>query len=330
MPASNVKLGYVLSSEEHAPLDLVRNAQRAEALGFDYASISDHFHPWIDEQGNSPFVWSVLGAIAEGTSRLRVGTGVTCPIIRTHPAIVAHAAATTAAMMPGRFYLGVGTGEALNEHITGEKWPPYDTRAEMLEESVEIMRALWRGDDVSYEGAYFTVENARLYTLPDEPPPVYVAASGPKAAELAGRIGEGLICSSPDGEIVDAFEKASGTGATGKPRYVQVSVCYAKDEAEARRTAHRVWPNAGLRGEMSQILPTPAHFEQAVQMVSEDDIAKTVVCGPDPERHRKAIQDAIDAGFDHVHIGQIGPDQEGFFRFYEREVLPKLVGAKAA
>jgi G6PDH family F420-dependent oxidoreductase len=330
MPASNVKLGYVLSSEEHAPLDLVRNAQRAEALGFDYASISDHFHPWIDEQGHSPFVWSVLGAIAEGTKRLRVGTGVTCPIIRTHPAIIAHAAATTAAMMPGRFYLGVGTGEALNEHITGEKWPPYDTRAEMLEEAVDIMRALWQGEDVSYEGAYYSVENARIYTLPDEPPPVYLAASGPKAAELAGRIGDGLICSSPDEEIVKAFQEASGTGAQARPRYVQVSVCYAKDEAEARRTAHRVWPNAGLRGEMSQILPTPAHFEQAVQMVTEEDIAKNVVCGPDPDRHAKAIQDAIDAGFDHVHIGQIGPDQEGFFRFYEREVLPRIEGLKAA
>jgi coenzyme F420-dependent glucose-6-phosphate dehydrogenase len=327
MPASNVSLGYVLSSEEHPPLDLVRNAQRAEAIGFEYASISDHFHPWIDAQGQSPFVWGVIGAVAQATQRLRLGTGVTCPTMRMHPAIVAHAAATAAALMPGRFYLGVGSGEALNEHITGGRWPPYDERAEMLEEAVEIIRRLWTGEDVSHRGVHFTVENARLYTLPDEPPPIVVAAGGPKAAALAGRIGDGLICSSADQEVVRAFK---ATGKATRPRYLQVSVCWAESEAEARRTAHRVWPTGALRGEMSQILPTPAHFEQAAQMVTEDDVAKGIVCGPDPEKHIKAIQDGIDAGYDHIHIGQIGPDQDGFFRFYERKVLPKLTGLKAA
>jgi G6PDH family F420-dependent oxidoreductase len=330
MPASTVKLGYVLSSEEHPPQDLVRNARRAEELGFDYVSISDHFHPWIDAQGQSPFVWSVVGAVAQATKRLNLITGVTCPTMRIHPAIIAQAAATSAALMPGRFSLGVGTGEALNEHITGDKWPPYETRAEMLEEALEIIRELWQGETVSHEGMYFTVENARIYTLPDEAPPIVVAASGPQAAELAGRIGDGLICSSLDEEVVRGFEKAGGADAKGRPRYLQVSVCWAEDEAAARRTAHEVWPIAGLRGELSQILPTPTHFEQAVQMVSEDDVAESVVCGPDPERHVKAIRDGIDAGYDHIHIGQIGPDQEGFFRFYEREVLPRLDVRKAA
>ncbi|MFL5771345.1 MAG: TIGR03557 family F420-dependent LLM class oxidoreductase [Chloroflexota bacterium] len=335
MPATNVSLGYSLSSEEHPPLDLVRNAQRAEALGFEYASISDHFHPWIDAQGHSPFVWSVLGAIAQGTSRLRVVTGVTCPTFRIHPAIVAQAAATVAAMMPGRFQLGVGSGEALNEHITGMRWPPYEKRAAMLEEAVAIIRELWAGDVVNHDGEHFTVENARIYTLPDEPPPVYVAAAGPEAAELAGRVGDGLICSSEDAEVVRRFDatpkSGGGTGRGGaRPHYLQVSVCWAKDEAEARRIAHRQWPIAGLRGEMSQILPTPTHFEQAAKMVSEEDISKGIVCGPDPDKHLEAIQSGIDAGYDHIHIGQVGPDQEGFFRFYEREVLPKLRGLKAA
>ncbi|HEX5015080.1 MAG TPA: TIGR03557 family F420-dependent LLM class oxidoreductase [Candidatus Limnocylindrales bacterium] len=330
MPASNVKLGYVLSSEEHPPLDLVRNAARAEELGFDYVSISDHFHPWIDAQGQSPFVWSVIGGVAQATKRINLITGVTCPTIRIHPAIIAQAAATSAALMPGRFTLGVGTGEALNEHITGDKWPRFETRAEMLEEAVEIIRELWQGENVNHEGFYFTVENARIYTLPDEAPPIVVAASGPQAAELAGRIGDGLICSSLDEEVVQGFEQAGGADAKTKPRYLQVSVCWAEDEATARQTAYKIWPNAGLRGELSQILPTPTHFEQAVQMVSEEDVAKSVVCGPDPERHVKAIQEAIDAGYDHIHVGQIGPDQEGFFRFYEREVLPRLDVRKAA
>ena len=161
-------LGYALSSEEHAPSDLVRNARLAEEAGFEFALVSDHFHPWIDRQGHSPFVWSVLGGIATATEKLEVGTGVTCPMIRIHPAIIAQAAATTAAMMPGRFFLGVGTGENLNEHILGDKWPEHEVRSEMLEESLEIIRLLWRGEQASYRGGYYTVDEARLFTLPED------------------------------------------------------------------------------------------------------------------------------------------------------------------
>ena len=180
-----VTLGYTLSGEEHKPNDLVRHAQKAESLGFEFVSISDHFHPWVDKQGESVFVWGVIGGVAHATDRISLGTGVTCPTVRIHPAIIAQAAATAASMMPGRFYLGVGTGENLNEHILGDHWPAYDQRAEMLEEAVDVIRMLWEGESVTYYGNYYTVENARIYTLPDKLPPIMVAAAGEKSAELA-------------------------------------------------------------------------------------------------------------------------------------------------
>src|SRR3954447_10801147 len=213
-----VEIGYSLSCEEHAPTDLVGYAQRAEAAGFSYAMISDHYHPWIAEQGQSPFVWSVLGAIAHATKLLRLGTGVTCPTTRYHPAIIAQAAATVAAMMPGRFQLGLGTGENLNEHIVGQRWPQHSVRLAMLEEAIGIIRMLWQGGMHSFRGNYFTVEQARLYSLPSQLPPIIVAAAGPHAAELAGRLGDGLINYASDGKVVQGFAAAGGAG---KPRYAQ-------------------------------------------------------------------------------------------------------------
>jgi coenzyme F420-dependent glucose-6-phosphate dehydrogenase len=314
-------LGYALSSEEHAPNDLVRYARRAEESGFTFALISDHYHPWIDHQGHSPFVWSVIGGIAHATQRLTLGTGVTCPTMRIHPAIIAQAAATSALMMPGRFFLGVGTGENLNEHILGNRWPAHDMRQAMLEEAIEIMRILWQGDPLTYRGVYYTVENARIYSLPDQPPPILMAASGPRAAEAAGRIADGLVTTTPDADLLKRFEAAGGGG---KPSYGQLTVCWAQDEALARRTAYEYWPTAAVKGELTQELPTPAHFEQAAKMVREEDVAQAIICGPDPERHIAAAKEFVDAGFEHVYVHQVGPDQEGFFRFYEREVLPKL------
>ena len=317
-------LGYSLSTEEHGPNDLVRYARQAEAAGFEYASISDHFHPWISAQGNSPFVWTVIGAIAATTERLAIGTGVTCPTIRYHPAVIAQAAATAAAMLPGRFFLGVGTGEALNEHVVAERWPPYDIRAEMLEEAVEIIRALWTGEIVDHHGRHFTVENARLYTLPDVPPPIVVAAAGPAAARIAGRIGDGLINFTADADVVETFEAAGRREPGSRPRYLQVNVCWAEDEAEARRTAHRLCPTVALKGKLNVELPTPSHFEEAVTMVDEAAVAEVITCGPDPERHLAAIRAGFDAGYDHIHVYQVGSDQAGFFRFYEREIMPAL------
>ncbi len=321
MHALVIDLGYTLSSEEGRPDDLVRLARMAEETGFSYAVISDHFHPWIDRQGQSPFVWAVLGGIAHATERLTVGTGVTCPTIRVHPAIVAHAAATCTAMMPGRFFLGVGTGENLNEHIHGDRWPPPDQRLEMLEEAIEVMRRLWEGDMITHRGRFYTVEQARIYTLPQEPPPIMVAAAKPKAAKLAGRLGDGLIAVSPDPEVVEQFSQAGGEG---KPRYGQIHVCWAESEEAARKTAHEIWPNVAVQGELTQELRVPQHYEQAAEMVTEDDVAEMVPCGPDPERHLDKIRAFAEAGFDHVYVHQIGPDQEGFFRFYRSEIMPRL------
>jgi coenzyme F420-dependent glucose-6-phosphate dehydrogenase len=315
-----VEIGYALSSEEHRPLDLVRHARLAEEAGFPFALVSDHFHPWIDKQGESPFVWSVLGAIAIETEHLHIGTGVTCPLIRTHPAIIAQAAATAAAMLPGRFFLGVGTGENLNEHVHGDRWPSASERREMLEEAVELMRLLWQGELCSFEGKHYRVDDARIYTLPDAPIEVVVAAGGPLAAELAGRIGDGLVSTAPDPELVERFERAGGRG----PRYGQLTVCWAASEEEARRTAHEWWPNAALTGPLSQELPLPSHFEEAARMVSEDDVAETVVCGADPEAHLEGIARFATAGFDHVYVHQVGPDQEGFLDFYASEVIPGI------
>ncbi len=315
-----VQIGYALSSEEHSPNNLIRNAQRAEELGFPFALISDHFHPWIDKQGHSPFVWSVIGGIAAKTERLRLGTGVTCPTIRTHPAIIAQAAATAAAMMPGRFFLGVGTGENLNEHILGDRWPAYEMRREMLREAVKVIRILWEGGTQTYYGDYYTLEDARIYTLPDDLPPIMIAAAGEQSAELADQIGDGLITVSADAELVETFR----SDEKDRPCYGQMSVCCAEDEDEARQTAYEWWPTAGMPGQMHQELPSPALFEMAAQNVTEDDVAESVVCGNDPDRHLENIQSYIDAGFDYVYIHQIGPDQEAFFRFYAEEILPKF------
>jgi G6PDH family F420-dependent oxidoreductase len=326
MPTNDVRFGYALSSEEHRPLDLIRNAQQAEELGFDFAMISDHYHPWIDRQGQSPFVWSVIGGIAATTDKLTIGTGVTALSQRIHPAILAQATATVADMLPGRFWFGVGTGENLNEHILGDPWPEHEVRVEMLEEAVELIRELWRGGLTSYRGDYYDVSRARIYTVPEEPPPILVAASGPEAAEMAGRIGDGLIATGPDRELLAAYRKGGGTGGGGGPTVGQVSVCWAKDEATARKTAFEWWPTAAIKGDSSQEVALPSTFESLAEMVTEDQVAEEVVCGPDPEAYLAKVQPYLDAGFDHVYFHQIGPDQAGFFRFAEAELLPRLAG----
>jgi G6PDH family F420-dependent oxidoreductase len=315
------QIGYTLSSEEFGPRELVGFASRAEEVGFDFASISDHFHPWVDKQGNSPFVWAVIGGVAQVTERLRIGTGVTCPTVRIHPAIIAQAAATAAAMLPGRFFLGVGSGENLNEHILGDRWPEVDVRHEMLEEAVEVIRTLWEGGLKSHHGHHYTVENARIYSLPDEPPPIIVAAAGEHATELAGRIGDGLFALVPESDVIQRFEDASGKG---KPKFGQVHVCWAENEEDAKQTAYEYWPNAAIGGNLPWELPLPSHFQEAAEMIDADDVAGSIVCGPDPERHVEAIKEFVDAGYDNVYFHQVGPDQEGFLGFAEKDLLPRL------
>ena len=323
-----MEVGYKLSSEEQGPNELVRYAGLAEEHGFGFELISDHFHPWIDRQGQSPFVWSVIGAIAHTTKRLRLGTAVTCPTVRVHPAIVAQAAATAAAMMPGRFFLGVGTGENLNEHIVGQGWPATAVRQARLGEAIQIIRLLWGGEMQSYHGSFYTVENARLYTLPAKPPPLLVAVAGPQSLDIAATFGDGMIGTEPDKKLVKGFKKAAGTR---KPCYGELTVCWAKDEDKARQTARERWPIQAMDAALAWELPLPAHFEAAAELVTEDTISESMVCGPDPKNHLEALQEYADAGYEHVCVHQVGPDQEGFMQFYKREIFPRLrAGRKKA
>ncbi|HEU5474962.1 MAG TPA: TIGR03557 family F420-dependent LLM class oxidoreductase [Actinophytocola sp.] len=315
-----MRYGYFLSCEEFGPRELVRQAKLAEQAGFEALWISDHFHPWNDAQGNSPFVWSVIGALSEAT-RLPVTTAVTCPTVRIHPAVIAQAAATAAVQHEGRFVLGVGSGEALNEHIFGDAWPPAGIRLDMLEEAVEVIRVLQRGKEITHHGRYYTVQNARIYTVPERPVPIYVSGFGPKAARLAGRIGDGFVCTSPDADLVRMFREAGGGD---KPAQAGFKVCHARTADDGLATAHRLWPNMMLPGELSQVLPTPRHFEQASRLVARDGMAGALPCGPDPKSYLDTMREYVDAGFDEVYVNQIGPDQDEFFRFWEREIRPAI------
>jgi coenzyme F420-dependent glucose-6-phosphate dehydrogenase len=316
-----ITLGYALSSEEHKPNNLIAHAQAAERAGFQFLLISDHFHPWVSQQGQSSFVWSVLGGIAQATQRVSVGTGVTCPIMRIHPALVAQAAATVADMMSGRFFLGLGTGEYLNEHIFGEPWPRVETRQEMIAEAIHIIRQLWKGKEYSYDGTYFTVRDARIYTLPEKLPPIYLAASGPESAELSAEISDGLISTSSGDTVVKAFEKAGGAD---KPRYGMVKVCWASSAEEARKTVKHSWPTSAISGPLHSDLPTPKHFEDVVEAMGEPKVPEDTILGPNPDPYLKAIQALRENGFDHIYLHQVGPDQEGFLNFFQGKLLPLL------
>jgi coenzyme F420-dependent glucose-6-phosphate dehydrogenase len=315
------EIGYTLSSEEFAPRDLLDQAQRAEEAGFTHVVISDHYHPWTDRQGHSAFVWGVIGGLAQVTGEVTIGTGVTCPLVRIHPAIIAQAAATAGCMLPGRFFLGVGTGENLNEHILGDAWPSASVRRDMLEEAIALIHHLWEGGLQSFRGEHYLVDNARIYDLPDQAVPIHVAAAGDQAAELAGRVGDGLIATSPDGDLLRTFDRSGGRG---KPRFGQLTVCWSETEEEARKTALEIWPNAAITGELGQELPLPRHFEQAASLLSEDQVAESMPIGPDPERYVEAIRGYERAGFTHVYVHQVGHEQEGFIRFFQREILPQV------
>jgi G6PDH family F420-dependent oxidoreductase len=314
-----MRFGYFLSCEEYSPTELVEQAVAAERAGFDALWISDHYHPWNDEQGQSPFVWGVIGALSQACS-LPVTTAVTCPTTRLHPAVVAQAAATAAVQLDGRFTLGVGTGEALNEHVLGDVWPSTDVRLEMLEEAVDLIRELWKGEPVTRRGEHYTVDTARIYTMPDQPPPIYVSAFGPKALEVAARIGDGFINTADDADTVASFKEKSG----GKPAHGGVKVAWADTEDEGVDHAFRLWANAGLPGELAQVLPTPQHFEQASELVTRDATAESIVAGNDIARHVQQLQDYVDAGYDEVYVANMGPNYLAMIEAYGESVLPKL------
>jgi G6PDH family F420-dependent oxidoreductase len=315
-----MRVGYFLSCEEYGPAQLLEQAQLAERSGFEGLWISDHYHPWLDVQGQSPFVWSLIGALSQ-VCQLPVTTGVTCPTVRIHPAILAQAAATSAVLHSGRFVLGVGSGEALNEHILGDAWPSAAVRLQMLEEAVQVMRKLWSGEFVNHHGPYYTVEQARIYTLPEQPPRVYVSGFGPKSIELAARIGDGYISTQPDADSVRQFRDAGGGD---KPVQGGMKACYAADEDEAVRLAYELWPNAAVPGELSQVLPSPKHFEQASTLVQAEAMREAFACGPDPQVHLDRLRQYADAGFDEVYVASVGPHYADMIRFYADEVLPQL------
>jgi coenzyme F420-dependent glucose-6-phosphate dehydrogenase len=274
------ELGFALSSEDHEPRELVRQAALAEQSGFTFCTISDHYHPWIDKQGHSGFVWSTLGGIAQATSSIHVWTGVTCPTIRIHPAIVA---------------------------------------LEMLDEAIAVMRLLWQGGEQTHRGKHYTVDHARVYDLPDEPVEVHVAASQSNAARLAGQIGDGMISTSPDEELVKAFED---TGGNGKPKLGMIHVAYDKHAEKGLERAYELWPNTALKGPLGQELATPSDFEEAAEMVEREDLAPTTPHGPDPEPYLALIRRYGEAGFTHVFVHQIGSNQDEFADFAARELIP--------
>ncbi|NHC44986.1 TIGR03557 family F420-dependent LLM class oxidoreductase [Motilibacter aurantiacus] len=316
------RIGYFLSCEEYSPSQLIEQAKLAERAGFEALWISDHFHPWNDAQGNSAYVWGMIGAISQACS-LPITTAVTCPILRQHPAIVAQAAATAKVLTNGRFTLGIGTGEALNEHVLGQRWPNTDVRLSMLGEAVDVMRQLWTGESVTHHGDHYTVEDARIYTLPDEPVKVYVSAFGPKALEVAARIGDGLCSTMPEADVVSSFKEKAGPG---KPAQVGYKVSYSTDPERALDYAHELWFNEGIPGEAAQVLSSPKHFEQLAPLVTRDAVAGSTVHEADVDKHVAEFAKYADAGYDEVFIADMGPEYEGFFRFYEKDVLPRIRG----
>ncbi|MET8558765.1 TIGR03557 family F420-dependent LLM class oxidoreductase [Streptomyces sp. NPDC004959] len=314
-------IGYKLASEAFGPEELIRQAVLAEQAGFDFVEMSDHYHPWLDVQGHSSFTWTVLGAIAAKTERIGLATGVTCPTVRYHPAIIAQAAATLALVSDGRFTLGVGAGERLNEHVTGEGFPnSVPERHARLREALEIIRLLWRGGYQSYHGRHLRLDDARVFDLPRTPPVIAVAASGPLSARIAAELGDGLFATEPKGGMVDAYRAAGGDG----PRYAEVPMAWAADEHTAAQAALQTsrWAVTGWKV-MSE-LPNPANFEAATATVREEDILSQFACGADPERYIEVAQPFADAGFDRLVMQNAGPDPDGFMDFYQRELDQRM------
>ena len=312
--------GYSLMCEQRGPKDLVSEAVRAEEAGFDFAVISDHYHPWLEEQGHSPYAWTVLGAVAARTERMNLMTMVTCPIVRYHPALVAQKAATVQLLSDGRFALGLGAGENLNEHVVGLGWPPDSERHEMLAEAIEIIRELWKGGWVTHVGEYFNVHDARLFSLPAKLPPIYLAAGGPEAASLAAAGGDGLIATEPRPDISKAYREAGGEGST----WAQIAVCWGSEEAKALETARQYFRFAVPGWKVQSELPNPVNFAAATKTVRPEDVAELIPHGPDPEKYVESFQKFADAGYENIAFVQAGPDQEGFIGFWERELAPAL------
>jgi G6PDH family F420-dependent oxidoreductase len=315
-----MRLGFKLIAEAYSPVEIVDQAVRAEEAGFDFVEVSDHFHPWVPEHEHSGFAFSMLAAAAARTSTIELATGVTCPFIRYHPAIVAQAAATTALLSGDRFTLGVGAGERLNEHVVGQGWPPVAKRHEMLREALEIIRLLWSGGYHSYDGKHLKLEDARVFDLPDTLPRIAVAAGGPAAARIAGELGDALFTTEPRKDLVTAYEQAGGDGR----RYAEVPLAWAPTEDEAAESARRLF-RFGITGWKVQAeLPNPVNFAAATELVTADHLREEFGCGPDVARHVEVAKPFVEAGYDQLALINAGPDMDGFFGFFSKELGPAL------
>ncbi|MEU9146052.1 LLM class F420-dependent oxidoreductase [Streptomyces sp. NPDC048349] len=317
-----VRIGYTMMTEQAGPRELVSHVVGAEQAGFDFSVISDHFFPWLEEQGHAPYAWSVLGAAAQATSRIPLMTYVTCPTFRYHPAVVAQKAATMQILSGGRFRLGLGSGENLNEHVVGAGWPAAEVRLDMLEEAVDIIRRMFDGESVNHHGAHFDVEDAKLWDLPDQPPPIGIAVSGPRSCELAGRSGDLVIGTEPKAELLQQFD---AHGGAGKPRVGQLPVCYDPDRDAAVARAHEQfrWALGGWK--VNAELPGPDAFDQASSFTRPEDVAKEIPCGDDVDAFVEAVRPYTEAGYTEVALVQIGGDQQQpFLEWARATLLPAL------
>ncbi|WP_407554314.1 LLM class F420-dependent oxidoreductase [Streptomyces sp. Pv4-95] len=317
-----VQFGYTMMTEQAGPRDLVGHVVGAERAGFDFSVTSDHYFPWLASQGHSPYAWSVLGAAAQATSRIPLMTYVTCPTTRYHPAVVAQKAATMQLLSGGRFRLGLGSGENLNEHVVGRGWPGAPVRLEKLEEAIEIIRALFEGGDVTFHGTHFDVEQAKLWDLPDEPVPIGVAVSGARSCEIAGRLGDLVIATEPRSGLLASFDRHGGTG---KPRIGQLPVCYDPDREAALARAHDQFRWAVGGWPVNSELPGPSGFSVATRYVRQEDVGEAIPCGDDVGRFMDAVRPYVDAGFTEIALVQVGGGhQEPFLEWAETKLLPAL------
>jgi len=324
------KIGYAAMLEQFHPTELLDWCAQAEAAGFSAGvMVSEHFHPWTPQQGHSAFAWAFMGALGTRTA-LPFGTGVTCPGFRYHPAVVAHAAATLGAMFPGRFWLGLGAGEALNEHIVGGKWPEIGVRSSMLFEAIEIINKLFSGEVVRHRGTYYTLESARIYTLPEQRVPIYVATAGPLNAKRTGRLADGIITvGAADAKLQELWQnyeigaREAGKDPTGTPKILQLHLSWARTEDEAVDNAVKEWPNGGMAFP-KQDIRNPEDFAAMAKLVRPENFANRMLISADLGRHIEHIQHYLDLGFDEVHLHNVGRDQAEWIDVFGREVLPHL------
>ena len=328
---ATLRLGWKAGPEQYAPNELLDYAVAAERAGFDIIDVSDHFHPW-DEAGQACFTWTWLGAAAVRTSRITLGTGLTCPILRYHPSVIAQAAATLGTMAPGRAYLSVGTGEALNEYAATGMWPGYVERQERLQEAIELIRQLWTGDEVTFKGRYYQTRKARLYTLPEQPIPLYVSSLVPGSADFAGMHGDGLLTvggKEPQmyKEILAQFEqgaRSAGKDAQSLPRLIELNAAFTDDEQGAVQAMLKYWAGTFVPALFDQRIYTPALSAENGKVVGHDTVKKSMIISANPHDHIRFAQQYIDLGFDTLFFHSAGPDQKTFIEMYGREVLPRL------